>query len=108
MELPEGFYDERLVIKSVLNPDTLTTGNVSKNQKSVGWVEFLYINNANITVSDDGMTDTAAFSFSDPGWHESENLVVQSEISDICFFPKGYISYLGRYRLMTPCVGLFE
>lgn len=78
MELPEGFYQDLLVVNSILNPDSVPSVNVSKSLRPVGFIEFEYVNTAKVQIGlTEGKSDTS-FLYRDLGWYSNNNLSIEA------------------------------
>ncbi len=70
MELPEGFYQVRMVVNSVLDPDSLVRINVARSMPPTGKVEFEFIDNADIRMELNGAEEIIEFAYVNFGWYE--------------------------------------
>lgn len=78
MELPEGFYEERMVVNAVLDPDSLVKINVARSMPPSGKVEFEFIEDADIRM---GLIETEGvlgFTYAQLGWYENSVVDVDS------------------------------
>jgi hypothetical protein len=76
MELPEGFYQERMVVNSVLDPDSLVRINVARSMPPTGKVEFEFIEDADIRMGLNGAQEIMEFAYSNNGWYEDLSGIV--------------------------------
>ncbi|MEN8204187.1 MAG: DUF4249 domain-containing protein, partial [Bacteroidota bacterium] len=81
MELPEGFYQERMVVNAVLDPDSLVRVNVARSMPPNGKVEFEFINDADIRTGLNGTEGISGFTYTKLGWYENSAFDVDSESS---------------------------
>lgn len=78
MELPEGFYQERLVINSVLDPDSLVRVNVSRSMTPNGKISFDFIEEAVVGLGLSGEEDFGNFQYDELGWYENPLMKVDT------------------------------
>lgn len=78
MELPEGFYQDLLVVNCILDPDSVPSVNVSKSLMPVGFVEFEYVNNAEIQMGLAGGKSDTSFLYKDLGWYFNNTLSIEA------------------------------
>lgn len=81
MEIPEGFYQERMVVNAVLDPDSLVKINVARSMPPSGKVEFEFIEDADIRMGLIDMEKVPGFTYAQLGWYENTVLDVYSELS---------------------------
>ena len=78
MELPEGFYEERMVVNAVLNPDSLVRVNVARSMPPSGKVEFEFISNADVRTGLSEPKEITDFTYTNLGWYENAALDIDS------------------------------
>lgn len=78
MELPEGFYEERMVVNAVLDPDSLVKINVAQSMPPNGKVEFEFLEDADIRTGLSGTEGISGFTYTQLGWYENSLVDVDS------------------------------
>jgi Domain of unknown function (DUF4249) len=78
MELPEGFYEERMVVNAVLDPDSLVRVNVARSMPPSGKVEFEFISNADVRTGLSEPKEITDFTYTNLGWYENAALAIDS------------------------------
>jgi len=91
MDLPDCFYEERMVINSVLDPDSVVRVNVARSMTPNGKVEFQFVNSADVNMGLSGQEAIRGFQYTSFGWYENKQIELDST---------------GSYYLEVNCNGL--
>jgi len=76
MEYPEEFFVDLLVVNSIIDPDSLVQVNVSQSLLPNGKVEFVYVDDADVALTNDNSIEPESFLYKNLGWYQNQDIQI--------------------------------